>query len=424
MIQEAFLHFVWKNQYFNKSNLRTEDGQLVSISKTGFHNKLAGPDFKEAELRIAGIHWAGSVEVHVKSSDWYLHQHQNDPNYDNVILHLVYEHDRKVFNSERQEIPTVSLKGLIKPKMLDRYQSILRRKTSIPCGDLFQNTHVITRLSMLERALIQRLEEKSRSVLYLLSENNFDWEETTYQWLAKGFGFKTNALSMMELSYSVPSKFLRKHADLFQIEAILLGASGLLNVDFKDKYINELKEEYMFLRSKYDIQERLNYNEWHFSGVRPGNYPTVRIAQFAALLAKHQNLFSLLTEFIDKKDLSTKLEILQSEYWRSHVIADKATTLKLKGLTETAKNNLFINTTAPLLVAFSKYHDKVEPLDKAINLLISLPSEKNRVTKIWGELGWNVSSAFDSQGLLELHNEYCMKKDCVNCSIGAELIAR
>lgn len=422
MIQEAFLHFVWHNQYFNKTILTTELGESVSITKTGVHNKLAGPDFKEAELIINGVRWAGSVEIHVKSSDWYLHKHENDKKYDNVILHVVYDFDRKVYDRYDKEIPTLSLKGLIKPKLLKRYYAILENESIIPCETLLKDTNVITRLSMLERTLIQRLERKSEAVMMLLKANNFDWEETAYQWLAGGFGFKTNAESMIELARSLPSRFLRKHTELFQIEALLFGASGLLNIDFKDPYIQKLQEEFIFLKAKYQIKTTLSYNQWHFSGVRPTNYPTIRIAQFSTLVFKHQNLFSLFTEFKDAKDLEERLEIWQSEYWRNHVIPDKSTTLKLNPLSKKSKTNLFINTTAPLLVAFSRHQDSTEPLEKVLNLLMALPKEDNSIISLWKKLGWNVSSAFDSQGLIELYNEYCSNKRCLNCSIGAEIV--
>lgn len=422
MIQEAFLHFVWQNQYFNKADLKTQFGELVSIKKIGFHNQLAGPDFKEAELVIGQMHWAGSVEVHIKSSDWYAHKHEDDPNYDNVILHLVYEHNREVLDSQGNKIPTVALKGLIKPKLLARYTAIIQENARIACGSQLQNTKVITRLSMLERTLIQRLEKKSLAVNELLTENNHSWEETTYQWLAKGFGFKTNADLMLTLAKSVPSKLLRKHNQLIHYEALLFGASGLLNVDLKDDYPHALREEYAYLKAKYDVVENISYNQWNFSGVRPANFPTVRIAQLAAFLHQFQNLFSFFTEFFDAKELIKRLEVEQSAYWKTHLVIDKQSKMTIGPMTKAAKYNLLINTAAPLLVAFAKHQDRPEFLEKAMNLLMALPKEENKITKSWATLGWNVSSAFDSQGLIELHNEFCQKKRCISCSIGAELV--
>ncbi|MBO3697829.1 DUF2851 family protein [Roseivirga sp. E12] len=422
MIQEAFLHFVWKNQYFNKTDLFTSSGEPITIQKTGFHNHLAGPDFKEAHVVIGGIKWAGAVEIHLKSSDWYQHKHEGNPNYDNVILHVVYEHDKEVLDDHKKPLPTLVLKGLIKPKMLNRYNAMIQNGDPIPCADQLQSTKVITRLSMLERALIGRIEDKARSVTELLEANNSDWEETAYQWLSKGLGFKTNSVSMLDLARLVPSKVLFKHNQLMHYEALLFGASGLLSVDVIDPYLKTLKSEYDYLSTKYGLSHELRYNQWHFSGVRPSNFPTVRIAQLAALMFNHQNIFSLFTEFEDPKGLIKQLQVTQSSYWQEHLVIDKKSKTKIGGLTKSAKENLLINTTVPLLVAYAKYKDNSEPLDKALNLLMALSKEENKITRLWNAIGWNVSSAFDSQGLIELHNTFCKHKRCIECTIGAELI--
>ncbi|OEK05554.1 hypothetical protein BFP71_11445 [Roseivirga misakiensis] len=423
-MQEAFLHFVWKNQYFNKSNLVTVSGASVSIQKIGFHNHLAGPDFKEAQLTIDQMQWAGSVEIHINSSDWHNHKHSNDPNYGNVILHVVYEYDKEVLNPSGKPIPTIALKGLIKPKLIDRYQLMLKNTDKIPCGTQLKSVKVVTRLSMLEKTLINRLEKKSKAVNELLLENNYSWEETAYQWLAKGFGFKVNAENMLRLARTVPSKFLRKHSQLYQYEALLFGASGLLNIDVVDEYPQQLKKEYLYLKAKYDIQESITYNQWNFSGVRPSNFPTIRIAQFAAMLCEFQNLFSLFTEFTEPKSLIDKLIMRQPDYWIDHVVIDKKSKMITGPMTKQAKVNLLINTTVPLLVAYAKHQDKYEYMEKAMNLLMALPKESNRITALWTEHGWNVSSAFDSQGLIELYNTFCSGNRCIDCNIGAELVSR
>lgn len=422
MIQEAFLHFVWKNQYFNKNALLTESGETIAIEKVGFHNRLAGPDFKEAVVIINSIKWVGAVEIHVSSSDWDRHGHQGDPNYDNVILHVVYKHDKEILDKHGQPLPTLSLMGLIKPKMLQRYTDILQNEEQIPCAKQLQSTKAITRLSMLERALISRIEQKAKEVTTLLGENKYDWEETAYQWLAKGLGFKTNAVSMLSLARVVPSRVLHKHSQLRQYEALLFGASGLLSIDLKDDYLLDLQSEFDYLSKKYGLIGPLSYNQWHFSGVRPANFPTVRIAQLAAMLCNHQNIFSLFTGFSDPKVLINALQITQSTYWQTHVVMEKRSKVIIPGLTKSAKENLLINTAVPLLVAYSKYKDSSEPLDKALNLLMALPKEENKITRRWKSIGWNVSSAFDSQGLIELHNSYCQQKRCIACGIGAELI--
>lgn len=422
MIQEDFLHFVWQHQYFNTSQLTTVKAQPIKVLKIGHLNHLAGPDFKEASIQIDGIQWVGSVEIHIKSSDWKSHKHQGDPNYDNVILHVVYEHNLEIKNPEGNAIPTLELKGLVKPGLLARYESFMKSQHEIPCTELFPKVRVVTKLAMLESALIERLQRKGSLFKEILERNNQDWEQSTYEWLARGFGFKTNSENMMALAKAVPLKVLRKHAEMNQWEALLFGASGLLNTSDTDEYANELRREYAFLERKYEIKSNLSYNQWHFSRVRPTNFPTLRIAQFAALVHSNPSLFSLFTQFKSIKELQKVLKVNHSAYWEKHHNFGLESKIKSKGLSRAATQSLMINTIAPLLVAYSDYQENSDMLDLAMNILMSLPVEDNHIIRKWQELGWNVNSAFDSQGLIELHNEYCTLKKCMKCKIGVELV--
>ncbi len=421
-MNEFFLHFVWQNQYFNKRSLQTVSNQSIEIKKVGHVNNLAGPDFKEAYISIEAMHWFGSVEVHIRSSDWNRHNHSGDPNYENVILHVVYEYDQAIYDSSGNEIPTLALKGLIKPGLLDRYHDLMNGDGFVACAQSFRRVRSITKLSMLERTVIERVERKSIIINEILNRTRNDWEETTYQWFAQSLGFKINAENMMTLAQSVPIKILLKHGSLFQIEALLFGASGLLNIDFEDDYPNRLKQEYLFLKAKYGIRESLSFNQWHFSGTRPTNFPTIRMAQLAAIIHKHQNLFSLFTEFREFKNLKQALDLEVSEYWKTHYNFQSPSSRKLGKLTSGNIHHVIINVSVLLLVSLSKRNDDPTILDKALNLLISLPKETNGMINQWMDLGWNTSSAYDSQGLIELTNRYCKKKKCLECAIGTELM--
>ena len=421
-MNEFFLHFVWQNQYFKKTDLKTVSNQALEIIKTGYSNKLAGPDFKEAYAVIGSIHWFGSVEIHVKSSDWFKHNHSGDPNYENVILHVVYEYDKPVYDSNGQEIPALELKGLIKPGLINRYEGLVSGQGFVPCAQSFKKVRSITKLSMLERSVVERVERKSLIVDQMLEHTRNDWEETAYGLFTESLGFKVNAENMALLAKTVPIKLLLKQQSVFQVEALLFGASGLLNIDFKDDYPNDLKKEYYFLKGKYGIQESLTFNQWHFSGTRPANFPTLRIAQLASFIHKHQNLFSLFTEFGDPHALKHAFNLEVSDYWMAHYNFQTKSERKLGKFTWSNVRHIIINVSVLLLVSLSKRNDEQSLLDKALNLLMSLSGEENTVISNWVDLGWNVSSAYDSQGLLELTNGYCNKKRCLECSIGTELI--
>lgn len=424
MIQETFLYFLWKYQYFNTQNLVTTNGESVSVQYTGVRNDFAGPDFKEAKVTVDGIQWAGAVEMHIKSSDWFRHGHQHDGNYENVVLHVVWEYDKAILLADGTVIPTIALKGLVKPEVLRRYQHILESKSKIPCDKSFSKVKAITRLSMLERVVVSRIQAKSAVFTRLLEANKMDWEETAYQWLTKGFGFKTNAENMLELAQSLPLRVLQKHRNQqHQIEALLFGQAGFLDVEIEGEYPLSLQKEYLFLKNKYGLKNSVHYNSWHFTKVRPNNYPTIRLAQLAALITKFPHIFSFFSEVTDLNATMKDLEVKQSAYWTSHYSIDKKAKRMIGTLSKATKENLIINATVPFLAAFSKARDNPDYLDKALNLLTGIASECNHITDLWQSYGWNVSSAFDSQGLIQLYNEYCTKKRCVECSIGLELIS-
>ena len=423
MIQENFLYFLWKYQYFNTQDLRTVDGDSISIESTGFRNDFAGPDFKEARIRIDGMQWVGSVEMHVKASDWFRHGHQTDENYHNVVLHVVWEADRVVLQPDGKAIPTLALQPLVKPEVLRRYTAMVDTTAKIPCHDSLLKVKAITRLSMIERVLVSRIQDKAENFNYLLEANNNDWEETAYQWLVKGFGFKTNADNMLSLALSLPLKVLQKHRNnLEQIEALLFGQAGFLDVEIKDDYPEKLQREYRFLRNKYGLKNRVHYNDWHFTRVRPSNYPTVRLSQLAVLIQRFPHIFRFFAEIRDFKSVMVDLEVKQSTYWQEHYAVDKPASRKIGGIAKASRENLIINTTVPFLATLAKAHDKHEYLENALNLLVGIPSERNHITDLWVNYGWNVSSAFDSQGLIQLYDHYCTRKRCVDCAIGMELI--
>lgn len=423
MIQENFLYFLWKYQYFNAQSLSTVEGELIAVESVGFRNDFAGPDFKEARIRIAGMKWVGSVEMHVKASDWFRHGHQSDENYHNVILHVVWEADRAVLQADGKPIPTLALQPLVKAEVLNRYLRMVDTRERIPCHNSLKKVKAITRLSMVERVLVSRIQGKAETFNHLLNANGQDWEETAYQWLASGFGFKTNADNMLSLAQSLPLKILQKHRNNpEQIEALFFGQAGFLDVEIKDDYPGRLQREYRFLKNKYGLKNRVHYNDWHFARVRPSNYPTLRLSQMVSFVLTFPHIFRFFAEVTDFKSVMDDLEVHQSEYWQSHYAIDKPSNRKLGALAKGARQNLIINTTVPFLAALAKAHDRHEHLETALNLLAGIPAERNHITELWTGYGWNVSSAFDSQGLIQLYNHHCAEKRCVDCAIGAELI--
>lgn len=424
-MREAFLHYVWKFQYFDKTALYSSCGQTIAIQHPGLHNFDAGPDFEQSKIQIGSLNWAGHVEIHYKSSDWEKHQHQKDAAYDNVILHVVWEDDQVIYRQDGSIIPALALKRRINPKLITQFNNLISSEEEIACSTSFQNIQPIIKYAMLDKALIGRLNRKADEVLQLLNINQQDWEETAYQLLAKNFGFKTNSFPFLLLARGLPFKTLRKHGDqLFQLEALLFGQSGLIaKVASPDDYHSQLSKEYHFLAHKYKLaSHQLVASQWKFLRMRPANFPTIRLAQFAALHHQHRSFFSKLLTAQSLNELKSVFNIQQSKYWTDHYIFGKSSSKTLAGMGQKSVENLIINSVVPLLAAYGKYRSEQEYIEKAIALLQQLGAENNHITKVWESLKLPIKTAFDSQAAIEWYQEYCKPNRCLQCSVGVKLV--
>jgi hypothetical protein len=424
-MQEDFLHFIWQFQYFNRQQLLTSSSETLHILSPGLPNGHAGPDFNQARIRIGTLEWAGQVEIHIQASEWEAHHHQHDSAYDNVILHVVWHNDKPVYRKDGTLIPTLELKERVNLQLIGRYNYLRANKDIVPCASLFSSVPDIHKVQALDKALMQRLQHKATAVQELLTINGQDWEETTYQWLARNMGFKLNADAFLQLAKAVPLKLLQKHRDnLLQMEALLFGQAGFLEEESTDAYIKMLQLEYKFLSHKYQIAgSKLSMGQWKFAKLRPVNFPTLRIAHLAALLQVHQNLFSLFIHTDQLQQFADFLAVPVSSYWQHHYTFEKET--KSTGhLGKESIANLVINTAVPILACYAGQKDKYAYIDKAISLLESLPAEDNYITRLWKELHLPVKNAFDAQASIELYNHFCIPVKCLSCPIGGFLIKK
>lgn len=421
-MQESFLHYIWQFQYFDKRELRVSTGEKLETFFPGTLNGDSGPDFNNAKIRLDNIDWAGSVEIHIKSSGWYDHHHDVDGAYENVILHVVWDEDKEVLRGDGSAIPTLVLNGRVDESLISKYQKLVHNSSSIPCERIFPKISDLVKFGMLDKALMQRLENKADQIVQLLRSANNDWEEVTYQLMARNFGFKINYDPFFQLANVIRRKTLLKHGDnLTQIEALLFGQAGFLDYGIKDDYFKELQREYKVLSSKYGLDnQKLKKENWKFLRLRPANFPTIRIAQFSALIHKNRNFFSKLIE--PDVEIVKLFDVRVSPYWHSHYRFGRKTARSISGLGMESVNNLLINTVVPLLVAYGKSQDDQEMIDRAVALLHGIKAEKNKITKAWSEIGLTVKDSFDSQALIELNNHYCLKRRCLACNIGVDIL--
>lgn len=390
----------------------------------GNRNADAGPDFSNARIRIGELEWRGSIEIHCKASGWNDHKHSSDAAYEKVILHVVWENDKLIKRSDGSDMPTIELNGRTDLTLWERYKNLYTSPEVVPCARHWQTVPELNKLSALDKALMIRLQTKAHAVTELLTKNNSDWEQTCYQLLCKNFGFKVNAEPMLRLGQVLSHNTLLKHLDKpIQVEAMLFGAGGFLEDTIEDDYTILLQREYTVLRRKYRLDgKQMNLSQWKFLRLRPANFPTIRIAQLAALLTQQKNLFSTMLEATSYKQICDLLHNNQSEYWCKHYQFGKATTSKVSGLGEKSIQNIIINTIVPLLVAYGKIHDEQGYVDRAVGFLHHIPAENNKIVRQWVLLNYKVKSAFDSQALLELYTNFCMKRKCLECGVGTWLV--
>jgi len=422
---EQFLFFIWQFRLFDFKGLSCVGGELLEVVSPGLLNQNAGPDFSKAKLLIDGTLWVGNVEIHLRSSDWYLHHHQKDAAFESVILHVVYEHDREICRKDGSLIPVLVLKERFPAGLLARYQLLLNEKQAFPCANQLQIVDPIIVESTLSRLIAERFEDKSNEILHRLDLLKGNWDETFYFFIARAFGFNVNAQPFEMLATSLPQQIMAKHKNSqFQIEALTFGQSGLLRSDFTDTYPRALFAEYTFLRKKYRLQE-INAEAWKFMRMRPQNFPTIRLAQFASLMANSSHLFSTILELEELPDVCRLFENLPvNPYWKQHYHFNKATKQVSLQLGRSSIHGIVINTICQLLFSYGRYTGNAMLSDRAFSFLTSLAPEHNTIIAQYVRSGLKPENAMMSQAILQLNKYYCNQKKCLNCGVGVKILNR
>lgn len=420
---EDFIQYVWKHGLFDKKNIFTTQGDTLEILSTGTINKDAGPDFFNASIKINGIKWAGNIEIHKHSSDWEKHGHSSDESYNSVILHVVLDNNQQITLPNGENLPTFI--PTIDRRAWDNYSELIKATDWPACSIYLNEIDPIYFSSALNTALSERLQQKTEAIKHILAETRNDWSETFYRFLARGFGFNTNALPFELLAKSTPLKILAANKkNLFAIEAILFGQSGLLNEQLLgDDYFLALRDEYCYHAKKYGIKG-IEGHLWKFLRLRPANFPTIRLAQFAKLICKSESLLSKITETKDVDAIKKFFDVGTSEYWDTHYKFNCESKKSNKRFGATACNTLIINSVAPFLFIYGDYTNNDDIKSKAIELLEALPAESNNTITRWQQLGFEAKNAFDTQALIQLRNAYCQQKKCLQCQLGNRYITK
>jgi hypothetical protein len=426
-MKEEFLHYLWKYSLYDMESLVDNEKNRIVILNPGEYNRDSGPDFFNARISVAGTVWAGNIEIHTKSSHFDNHGHQNDPAFNNVILHIVSENDKRVYNAKGEEILTAKIS--FDPAYYDKYISLINNPYIIACQDDIKQLDAILIRHWLNALIIERLQSKSDSILKIFSETGNDWDETFYRLLARYFGFRVNTEPFEMLATALPYRIIRKHSDsIFQIEALLFGTAGLLETGlFKealtDEYYRNLIKEYNVLSAKYSLQP-LHGWLWKFSRLRPPNFPTIRLSQLAALLSISGGLFSRVLEAADINRIKGLFEVSASAYWNDHFLFARKSRNVIKHTGSQAIEILLINSVIPLIFVYGQMRDNQEISERALSFLEEISPEENTIIAEWEAAGLFAESAFYSQALIQLRNEYCKKRKCLDCRIGNKIISQ
>lgn len=420
---EDYLQYAWKYQMFN-GPLKTSGNERVLVISTGDLNKDSGPDFFNAQVVIGGTRWAGNVEIHINSSDWYRHGHQKDEAYDNVILHVVFNNDKQVFNRDGSEIPVLELRNYLKVKAYKVYRYLIRNRAGIPCQDMISAIDPIHITGWKEALLVRRLERKVEILEKEFKHYNMDLEKAFTVNLFRVFGYKVNKLPFELTGKSIPVRAIKfARSDLICIEALLFGQAGMLEGKFREKYPRMIRNEYQYLKSKYGL-EPVEGHLWKYMRLRPVNFPTIRLAQLASLIHKEGTGWSDTLLHKDYKQIKEILRVEVSDYWKEHFLFGKKTKKHKVSIGPDLTNQIVINLLLPFSLLRSRLEGRNDKTEELTEILYGVAAEKNSITGYFSELGLKPDHAADSQSMIELKTQFCDFKRCLDCRIGHIILKR
>jgi len=417
-MKEEFLYFLWNNRLLDFKQIEEDTG--IVFQHFGFRNTNSGPDFSQVKFTKDGIVWVGAMEMHLKSSDWNLHFHHQDQNYNSVVLHLVWEHNQDVFTVNQDVVFTLEVQKYVPVKYIENQERFFKQSSSLCCSDQIKDTSTLVIRSMLENTFIERIEQKSWNIQVRYSRNANDLQETMYQTFAYAWGLKINAEPFEELARRVPSKLISKHRDQpFQLLAIYLGTAGFLEDEIASDYFKKLKQEFQFFKTKYKLLPMLK-ESWLMGKVRYPYFPVFSIVLFCHILLKIKDWNHLFFQF-EEKEFEQIFDVNLDSYWQQHYDFNK-THSRSFSIGYAKVETMILNAVLPLIFFYGRTFD-TEVYEQLENIAIKLKPETNHITKLFSSL-LKLENGKDSQAVLELYKNYCEPKKCLACRIGNEILKR
>ena len=423
-MKESYLHYIWQSRQYDTHNLVTTGEEPVRIIKPGYAHMDAGPDFKQATISISDKLWFGHVEIHVKSSDWYRHNHHVDTAYDTTVLHVVFEHDQEVMRTDGSIIPCLELQHRMSMRKYKTYEALTNNSSKIPCDQMLANVVSRTKTMTIEALAVQRLSEKSETINHTLLACKNDWQYVLYVFIARAFGMRLNASPFAMLAKRLPPNLISKYRYTPNvIPALFFGVSGFLHPMFKEDYPKTLNGLFQFYKHKHGLQE-IDPSNWSFLRLRPANFPTIRIAQLASLMETTTDLFTALYDHLDNQHINSLFNIVPQDYWINHYRFDEVSKPKRKGIGKSLTQSIIINAIVPVLYSYGSSKNNIDLQERCLQLLESTPKEQNKLVSYFESKNVSVENALQSQGVLHLHKKFCTFKLCVQCQIGHDILKK
>ncbi|MCB0722375.1 MAG: DUF2851 family protein [Ignavibacteriae bacterium] len=445
-LNENFISRIWENPSYYK-DIRTTDGRLVEILDHGKRNMDSGPDYKNAKVNIHNVIYSGDIEIHRTMSDWKAHRHKGDGKYNKVILQVVMWADEKEKArlpkaKKSREIPTIILSEFLTSSIHNIWKEIIdtpSERFTLPCYPEGTTVDDNIKKSWVEELSIERLRYKTRRIksrlerMVNLRTEKAKWEQMLFEFICEALGYSKNKEQFRKLSEKIDvNKVKRLKLSRMQLDALMFGTAGFMKeLRYKDEYITKLKKSREEVRKKLNI-ESVDKSEWHFFRLRPANFPTLRLAYASALLYEmsYSDFFKEVVLSFEKDDKPAKRisEILSSiepnPYWREHYNFGKVKkTASDVSIGKDRITNIHTNVILPMLFLYSKVFNKKELEDKVLDAyLFTKKTSGNEVTKVMErQLDFRIRSISQEQGMIQLHNFYCIKGRCNQCKIGKEV---
>ena len=417
-MKEKLLYYIWQFQVPEMNAICCTVGKKIEVISCGEPNKNQGPDFIHATIKYDNTIWVGQIEIHVFSSDWFRHQHQVDPNYNNVILHVVWEHDIK----QELSFPTIELKQYVSAQFLDLYQKLMQEQGFIACANKFTSSRTIVLSKWLETMMAERMISKAKVILDELANTLNHWEEVCWRMICRGFGGKVNGEAFYQLSKSLPWSLLRKYrSDRMVVEALFMGQMKLIPEESDEVYWRNLRISYTHVQKKHKLIPVTN--RLHFLRMRPAAFPTIRLSQLAAFVHAHESMMSDVMKMSIENNQFTFFDLEATSYWDNHFMAGRLSANAHKKIAGNQfQIQMIVNVVVPMIFAFGWHHHDEKFKSTAMRLLEQLPPENNQVIRGFETFGIGIKTAFDTQSLLQLKSAYCDRKKCLDCAIGNELL--